>query len=86
MKESSSTYSGTMLNKSTLPFRDYKAEGGESWNDVHSRATQFFNNLVSTHLKGEGSKDLVVDIEKAVEIGDDYSELKPSSKSSSREK
>lgn len=68
--------SGTMRNKSSLPFREYKAEGGESWNDVHNRAKEFFSNLCKTHFYGEETKDFVVDIRKAVEIGDDYSSLK----------
>eukprot|EP00345_Euplotes_harpa_P012271 CAMPEP_0168355716 /NCGR_PEP_ID=MMETSP0213-20121227/24732_1 /TAXON_ID=151035 /ORGANISM="Euplotes harpa, Strain FSP1.4" /LENGTH=167 /DNA_ID=CAMNT_0008368011 /DNA_START=9 /DNA_END=513 /DNA_ORIENTATION=- len=63
-------------NKSFLPFREYKAEGGESWNDVHNRAKEFFTNLCKTHFYGEETKDFVVDIRKAVEIGDDYSSLK----------
>jgi len=65
-----------MRNKSFLPFREYKAEGGESWNDVHNRAKEFFTNLCKTHFYGEETKDFVVDIRKAVEIGDDYSSLK----------
>lgn len=61
--------------KSTIPFRDYRAEGGESWNDVYNRANKFINNLCKIHFEQEVINDFVVDIQKAVEIGDDYSPL-----------
>ena len=59
-----------------MPFRDYRAEGGESWNDVYNRANTFINNLWKVHLEQKEVDDFIVDIQKAVEIGDDYSSLR----------
>jgi hypothetical protein len=72
-----------LRNKSDLPFRDFKVKGGESWSDVNQRATTFFENLYKKYFKHEESKDLFVDIQQAVEVGDDYSSLiKPSTSES----
>ncbi|CAI2363370.1 unnamed protein product [Moneuplotes crassus] len=56
-------------------YRNYKAEGGESWSDVHIRAETFFNNLCNRYFKGEEEKSNLYDIKQAVDIGDDYSSL-----------
>ena len=61
--------------KSKEGFRNYKAEGGESWSDVHNRAKKFFSNLCDVNFKGEEETAFYANIENSVKIGDDYSSL-----------
>ena len=84
-KDSLCLHSRMLRNKSDIPFRDFKVKGGESWSDVNYRATTFFKNLCKKYFEHEETKDFFVDIQQAVEVGDDYSSLIKTSTSESKE-
>lgn len=84
LKACLSRHSGITRNKSDIPFRDFKAENGESWNDVYNRAKSFFGSLIKTQLEGEEAKEFEVNIQSSVDVGDDYSSLKNSTKPQSK--
>ena len=51
---------------SGLPFRDYKWDQGESWNDVHNRAIKFITNLWKLYLENEETKQEKTNINDSV--------------------
>jgi len=52
------TTSQTMAKEQGIPLRKFKAEGGESWEDVHHRASECVDSLLMGYVTRENSCDM----------------------------
>lgn len=57
-----------------IPIREFKAEGGESWIDVHNRAKKFINLLIDRHLV-DGKEIFEALEEKKVDVEEKKAEI-----------